>query len=79
MHQEHFISRLLERVESLLPKQIMPQELQNTLKAVLKESLSKWDLVTREEFDIQNEVLHKTRQQLTQLEQQVKMLEQQKI
>ena len=46
-------------------------EFENNCKNVLKASFEKLDLVTREEFDIQKEVLVKTRLKLEELEKKV--------
>ncbi|GGA64626.1 hypothetical protein GCM10011369_02510 [Neiella marina] len=43
-------------------------DVEKQAKTVLQAQLSKLDLVTREEFDVQNRVLLKTRQKLEQLE-----------
>ena len=45
------------------------------MRALLTGFLSRLDLVTREEFDVQAEVLRRTREQLTQLETKVSLLE----
>lgn len=47
------------------------------MRAILTSMLSKLDLVTREEFDVQQEVLKKTRTKLTELEAKVALLENQ--
>ncbi len=41
---------------------------QKNLKAALSQALGKMDLVTREEFDVQAQVLARTREKLTALE-----------
>ena len=46
-------------------------EFENNCKLVLKASFEKLDLVTREEFDIQKEVLAKTRLKLEALEKKI--------
>lgn len=53
------------------------QEVENRLRQFLQQSFNKMDLVTREEFDIQTQVLAKTRAKLTALEETVRALEQQ--
>ncbi|MBD1388032.1 accessory factor UbiK family protein [Neiella sp. HB171785] len=50
-------------------------DVERQAKTVLQAQLSKLDLVTREEFDVQNRVLLKTRQKLEQLEATVAELE----
>ena len=49
-------------------------EFEGNCKSILKASFEKLDLVTREEFDIQKEVLAKTRLKLEQLERKVDKL-----
>lgn len=57
---------------------IAQEEIQNNVKVLLSSALSKLDLVTREEFDAQTEVLHRTREMIEQLEKKVKELEENK-
>lgn len=56
-------------------RQSPARDLEQNLKAGLTGWLSKLDLVTREEFDVQAEVLSRTREKLTQLEVRLKELE----
>ncbi|MDY6978700.1 MAG: accessory factor UbiK family protein [Pseudomonadota bacterium] len=72
------IEQLVERVMAALPEGVreMKQEADQQLRAALQRTLSQMDLVTREEFDIQREVLLRTRSKLEALEQQVAALEQ---
>ena len=51
------------------------EELQQNFKAVLQSGLSRLDLVTREEFDVQQAVLLRTREKLETLERTVAALE----
>ena len=51
-------------------------DLEKNLRAMLASLFSKLDLVTREEFDVQRQVLLRTREQLTKLEAEVAALEQ---
>ncbi|MGB0836414.1 MAG: accessory factor UbiK family protein, partial [Psychrobium sp.] len=46
-------------------------EVENKTKQVLQGQLNKLDVVTREEFDVQTQVLLKTREKVVVLEQQV--------
>jgi hypothetical protein len=56
-------------------RQSPARDLEQNLKAGLSGWLSKLDLVTREEFDVQAEVLSRTREKLSQLETRLKELE----
>lgn len=73
------IEQLVERIMQSLPAglQEMKQEADQQLRAALQRTLGQMDLVTREEFDIQREVLLRTRARLEALELQVTALEQQ--
>ena len=51
------------------------RDLEKNARAILSAGLSKLDLVTREEFDIQADVLRRTREQLQALEARVSALE----
>ena len=68
---------LARRLSGLVPPGLREsrEELQENFKAVLQSGLSKLDLVTREEFDVQRAVLLRTREKLEQLQGQVAELE----
>ncbi len=53
----------------------MQQEVERNFRAVLQGFFSRMDLVTREEFDVQTEVLMRTRALVEDLEKQVAALE----
>jgi ubiquinone biosynthesis accessory factor UbiK len=53
----------------------LQEDVAKNFRASLEAGLGKLDLVTREEFDVQSAVLARTREKLTRLEQQLKMLE----
>ena len=53
----------------------MAEEAEGRIKQVLQSQLSKLDLVTREEFDIQTQVLIKTREKLEAMEVRLAALE----
>ena len=65
--------RLLESVPPAFRS--MQQDLETNFRAVLRSSLGKLDLVTRDEFDTQSKVLERTRARLEALEEKVKELE----
>jgi BMFP domain-containing protein YqiC len=50
-------------------------DLEKNLRAMLTSLFARLDLVTREEFDVQRQVLLRTREQLTRLEAEVAALE----
>src|SRR3546814_20668356 len=68
---------LARRLRGLVPPAMREgrEERQQNCKAVLQSGLSRLDLVTREEFDVQRAVLLRTREKLDALEQLVEQLE----
>tara|TARA_B100000965_G_C19301370_1_gene630286 strand:+ start:483 stop:707 length:225 start_codon:yes stop_codon:yes gene_type:complete len=64
------IKGLIESIIGLLPKnsQEIKDDLKDNIKILLNDYLKKIDVVTREEFDIQKEVLAKTRKKLDEFE-----------
>lgn len=71
------IDDLARRLSGLVPPGLREgrEELQENFKAVLQSGLSRLDLVTREEFDVQRAVLMRTREKLDALERHVEKLE----
>ncbi|MCB1867590.1 MAG: accessory factor UbiK family protein [Gammaproteobacteria bacterium] len=69
---------LAKKVAATVPAglQSMQGELQKNFRAALAAGLSRLDLVTREEFDIQTAVLARTREKLEILQKQIAELEQ---
>ena len=68
---------LARRLSQLVPPGLRDsqEELQQTFKSALQAGLAKLDLVTREEFDVQQAVLLRTREKLETLERTVATLE----
>ena len=71
-----FIEELNARVVSFL-QQTPAAEISQNMKAALTASFSRLDLVTREDFDVQAQVLARTREKLAALEARVAELERQ--
>lgn len=71
------IDELARRLGNLVPPGLREgrDELQQNFKAVLQAGLSRMDLVTREEFDVQRAVLQRTRGKLDALQGQLEALE----
>lgn len=71
------LDELSERLSAGLPSgfRSLQEELAKNLRGSLEAALSRLDLVTREEFDVQSAVLARTREKLARLEQQVRALE----
>jgi BMFP domain-containing protein YqiC len=51
------------------------KDIEKNMRALLSAFLNRLDLVTREEFDVQAEVLRRTREQLAELEAKVSLME----
>ena len=65
------LDQLSKRISSLIPGDLrhMQDDIENNIRSLLQSSLTKMNLVTREEFDVQSAVLQRTREKLEQLEQ----------
>ena len=74
MENPRLLDEINERVRAVLAHS-PAADLEKNLRAMLTGLFSRLDLVTREEFDVQREVLARTRQKLVQLEAQVAELE----
>lgn len=57
----------------------LKEDMEKNFHAILQSALTKFDLVTREEFEVQKAVLAKTRQKLEDLELRVADVEQQML
>ena len=73
------LDELARRLSSLVPPSLREgrEEMQENFKAVLQSGLTKLDLVTREEFEVQRAVLLRTREKLDELQRTVADLESQ--
>ncbi|ADV26007.1 protein of unknown function DUF526 [Pseudoxanthomonas suwonensis 11-1] len=71
------IDDLARRLSDLVPPGLREsrEELQASFRTALQAGLSRLDLVTREEFDVQRAVLLRTREKLHELERAVDQLE----
>ena len=69
-----FLSELQTKISEVL-QQSPAKDIEKNMKAMLNQGFSKLDLLTREEFDIQSEVLQRTRARLEALEVRVAELE----
>ncbi len=77
MIDSSILDDLAKRVAGGVPAglQFLQEDLRKNLRSALEASLSRLDLVAREEFDVQTAVLARTREKLEQLEQLVARLE----
>ena len=73
------IENLVRKLVDTVPQGIrsVREDLEQNFRSVLQSGLGKLDLVTREEFEVQEAVLARTREKLDVLEAQLKDLEKQ--
>ena len=69
-----FLNDISDKVGSLIANSPL-QDVEKNVKALLGSAFTKLDLVTREEFDVQREVLARTRAKLDALEARIAELE----
>ena len=79
MQNAKFIDELTQRLSAALPPGVrgIQSDIEKNIRAIVQAALSKLDLVTREEFDVQSKVLARTRAKLDALEKTVAELEDQ--
>ena len=72
------IDDIANRLADAIPPGLsgLKQDMEKNFHAILQSALSKLDLVTREEFEVQKAVLAKTRSKLEDLEKRVTEIEQ---
>ena len=78
MDPKNTFDDLAKKITGLLPGSVvqLQQDLESNIKALLQSSLAKMNLVTREEFDVQEALLQRTREKLDKLEKLLLELEQ---
>jgi len=74
MDKQNFFSDVQAKISQALENS-PAKDIEKNVKAIMTQGFSKLDLVTREEFDIQAQVLAKTRTKLEALEARVAALE----
>lgn len=74
MEKSTFINDMQNKIHQVLENS-PAKDIEKNLKAMMSQGFAKFDLVTREEFDVQAQVLANTRAKLEALEAQVALLE----
>ncbi len=71
------LEQVARQIQGALPQGVrdLGEDFDKKLRSLLQSQLGKLDLVSREEFDIQTQVLLRTREKLMQMEQRVSALE----
>lgn len=77
MLKTNFLKNLTEQLCAILPSHlgVLKKDFEKHCQSILTKAFTKFDLVTREEFDTQNKVLGRTRKKLEELEKHIKELE----
>jgi BMFP domain-containing protein YqiC len=73
-----FSQKLFEEITAKVSETIAAspaKDIEKNIKALMASTFSRLDLVTREEFDVQQEMLVRSREQLAQLEHRLSLLE----
>lgn len=70
------IEDITRQIGSVIPPQLkqFADDFENKTKQILQQKLASLDFVSREEFDVQRQVLLRTREKVEQLEQQLAVL-----
>ena len=71
------IEQVARQIQNVLPQGIkdLGDDIDKKIRAILQSQLNKLDSVNREEFDVQTQVLLRTREKLARLEQRLNELE----
>lgn len=77
MSMSEKLDNIVKQLVDSIPPSVrgLPKELQQQFHDILKNALTKLDLVNREEFDAQVQVLQRTRKKLDELSKQVAALQ----
>jgi len=68
---------MAQKLGAALPEglQAVQRDVEKNFKTILQNSFAKMDLVTREEFDVQMEVLKRSREKLDKMQEKIEQLE----
>lgn len=71
------LDELAEKIAKIIPPgfQELQAELKRDVKVIIQSALSKLDLITREEFDVQTKVLLRQKKQIAELEKKIEALQ----
>ena len=77
MLEARHLEELAAKLGQVIPPSLkdLRHELEDNFRAVLRANLEKWDLVSRERFDVQAELLARTQAKLVALEKRLSALE----
>jgi len=71
------LDSITRKLSSILPDSVklVQQDIENNIRSALEATFSKMNLVSREEFDVQSQLLSRTLEQLRELEEKVSEME----
>ena len=70
LDKKKFIDSLVDKIQSITKNSPL-KEVKNNLRSVIQSKLDEFNLVSREKFEVQKEVLRKTREKLEDLEKKI--------
>ena len=73
---EKYLNKIIHKLKERIPSdvEVLKNDIEKNFQSAVSAKIKKLDLVTREEFEIQEKVLHRTREKLEQLEEQMEVL-----
>jgi|TARA_B110000263_G_scaffold248312_2_gene262919 BMFP domain-containing protein YqiC len=73
---EKYLNKIIHKLKESIPSdvEVLKNDIEKNFQSAISAKIKKLDLVTREEFEIQEKVLHRTREKLEQLEEQMEVL-----
>ncbi len=71
------LESVVRKIQDAMPKPVkdLGNDVEQKIKEVIQSQLAKLDVVNREEFDVQTQVLMRTRQKLKEMEEKIASLE----
>ena len=78
---EKYLNKIIHKLKESIPSdvEVLKNDIEKNFQSAVSAKIKKLDLVTREEFEIQEKVLHRTREKLEQLEEQMEVLRKTRI
>jgi BMFP domain-containing protein YqiC len=73
------IDEIAQKISEVIPENVkqLKSDMERNVRATVEKSLNQFNLISREEFDIQQQVLARTREKLEALEKRLQELEEQ--
>ena len=73
---EKYLNKIIRKLKETIPNdvEVLKNDIEQNFQSAINAKIKKLDLVTREEFEIQEKVLQRTREKLEQLEEQMDVL-----